>query len=100
MSDESSALDNSRIEWATRTPAWYLREAPSADESELPPNARAEPTVELYGKPDDRWEQNDVANRHPEVVEAMRSAREEFSEACRSGSFDRLPGLGPWSDSL
>jgi arylsulfatase A-like enzyme len=52
-------------ERAIRTPAWLLRQPPATrpvNESE------ASPTVELYVKPDDRWEANEVANRMPEVA--------------------------------
>jgi len=31
----------------------------------------------LYGKPDDRWEVNDVADRCPEVVERLSAALDE-----------------------
>ncbi len=43
-------------ELAVRTPAWYLRRAGSP---------------ELFVKPDDRWEANNVANRCVEVVEQL-----------------------------
>jgi hypothetical protein len=52
-------------ERAIRTPAWLLRQPPAtatANESD------ASPAVELYLKPDDRWEANEVANRMPEVA--------------------------------
>ena len=42
--------DNGR--WAIRTPAWFMRNT-----------GGDEPGVELYAKPDDRWEVNDVAGR-------------------------------------
>jgi arylsulfatase A-like enzyme len=48
-------------ERALRTPAWYARFA-TGD------------TAELFVKPDDRWEINDVSRRCPEVTEAMRDA--------------------------
>ena len=43
---------------ALRTPAWFLHQ-PTTN----PP--------QLYVKPDDRWETNDVANRCPDIVEQM-----------------------------
>lgn len=43
-------------ELAVRTPAWYLRRAASS---------------ELFVKPDDRWEANNVANRCVDVVEQL-----------------------------
>ncbi|MDH3718187.1 MAG: sulfatase-like hydrolase/transferase [Planctomycetota bacterium] len=54
-------------QWALRTPDWLLRHA--ADER-----------LELYVKPDDRWEINDVADRCPEVVAALCDA---YQATCR-----------------
>jgi arylsulfatase A-like enzyme len=74
-------------ERAFRTPAWYLR-LPAArstlDESPLP---------ELYTKPDDRWEVNDVASRCPEVVAAMRAAHDESAGSLALGQGGELPSL-------
>ena len=60
---------------AIRTPAWYLRHA-------------AEP--ELYAKPDDRWEVNDVADRCDEVVGLLEKALIEYEHSLRSGQLDDL----------
>ncbi len=46
-------LRSGRHEWAVRTPAWHLRVG-GAEES---------PRIELYAKPSDRWEVNDIADR-------------------------------------
>jgi arylsulfatase A-like enzyme len=43
---------------AIRTPAWYLRESDSGNG----------PKRELYVKPDDRWEVNDVADRCADIT--------------------------------
>ena len=51
-----------------RTPAWYLRAPGKLALAGSREPARA---VELYVKPDDRWEINDVADRCPEVVELL-----------------------------
>jgi arylsulfatase A-like enzyme len=48
----------SKHDRAIRTPAWYLRESEVAGETKR----------ELYVKPDDRWEVNDVADRLPEIT--------------------------------
>ena len=65
------------VDWsrAIRTPAWYLRHA-------------AEP--ELYAKPDDRWEVNDVADRCDEVVGLLEKALIEYEHSLRSGKLDDL----------
>jgi len=48
---------------AIRTPAWFLR---------------TDDKVELYAKPDDRWEANDVAVRCQEVVDLLLEALDQF----------------------
>ena len=65
-------------ERAIRTPAWYLR--------------KAEPP-ELYAKPDDLWEVNNVAVRCQEVVECLLDAADQFEQAIYSGSVADLPPL-------
>lgn len=63
-------------ERSIRTPAWYLREpAP-----EQPP--------QLFVKPDDRWEANDVAVRCPEVVEGLHVALNKFKAGTRVGAIE------------
>jgi arylsulfatase A-like enzyme len=69
-------------ERAIRTPAWYLR--------------KTEPP-ELYAKPDDLWEVNNVAVRCQEVVECLLDAADRFEQAIYSGSVADLP---PLSDVL
>lgn len=69
-------------ERAIRTPAWYLR--------------KAEPP-ELYVKPDDFWEVNEVAVRCQEVVECLLDAADRFEQTIYSGSVAELP---PLSDVL
>jgi hypothetical protein len=66
-------------ERAIRTPPWYLR--------------KAEPP-ELYVKPDDFWEVNDVAVRCQEVVDCLLDAADRFEQAIYSGSVGDLPALG------
>ena len=55
---------------AIRTPAWYLRDAA---------------TPELFVKPDDRWEVNDVSDLCAEVVQLLRQALDDYQSALRSG---------------
>ncbi len=66
-------------ERAIRTPAWYLRDA-------------ARP--ELFAKPDDRWEVNDVADRCRDVVDLLREAFSEYERVLGSGERHALPPLG------
>ena len=63
---------------AIRTPAWYLREG-------------TEP--ELYAKPDDRWEVNNVVGRCDDVVQMLRQVLADYIEHLRSGRMDALPPL-------
>ncbi len=65
-------------QYAIRTPAWYYRDA-------APP--------ELYAKPDDRCEANNVATRCQEVVEQLREAAEQLSQAIQTGTVADLPLL-------
>ncbi len=61
-------------ERAIRTPAWMLRQ---------------NDTTELFTKPDDRWESNDVVDLCPEVVEELQRELASFEQCCREG--ERLP---------
>jgi arylsulfatase A-like enzyme len=55
-------------EQAIRTAAWMLRSAAAGqDEQHVPGQAEAE----LYLKPDDRWEANEIASRAPEVASRL-----------------------------
>ena len=58
---ECVVLGSGPHDWAVRTPAWHLRVC-AAD---------AERHVELYSKPSDRYEVNDVADRAPDVVAGL-----------------------------
>jgi arylsulfatase A-like enzyme len=63
---------------AIRTPAWYLlrRGEATGDAS-----ATQGPAVELYAKPDDRWEVNDVADRCAEVVDLLEQVLAESAQS-------------------
>lgn len=73
-------------ERAMRTSAWHLRVI-------TPTDADAEPTRELYAKPDDRYEVNDVALRCQEIVAELQSAADSTAEAIRNGTESHLPAL-------
>ena len=63
---------------AVRTPAWYMR---LADEPQL------------YVKPDDRWEVNDVADRCAEVVERLDETAEQYRQWLIAGQGEPLEPL-------
>jgi arylsulfatase A-like enzyme len=63
---------------AIRTPAWYLR---------------AGPEPELFAKPADRWETNNVASRCQEVVECLQDALMQCELTLSAGRISELPPL-------
>jgi arylsulfatase A-like enzyme len=69
-----------------RTPAWMWRESNLA-------SAGHESQHELFAKPDDRWEANEVASRCREVVEQLSAAVAAFEQAAKTRSLDRLEPL-------
>jgi hypothetical protein len=68
---------------AIRTPAWFLRES-QADESLL---------HELFAKPDDRWEANEVSSRCTSVVELLAAELDRFKAAAGERSLSESPPL-------
>lgn len=70
-------------ERAIRTPAWYLRDGESGKGE----------SGKLFAKPDDRWEVNDVAGRHADLVDSLRAALSQHEQAARSGTPDEPPRL-------
>lgn len=84
---DRACMTGERGQRAIRTPAWYLR---------LPPAQRVEEPclpAELYAKPDDRWEVNDVADRCCETAAALQSALADFETAAGQGAIERLSPL-------
>jgi arylsulfatase A-like enzyme len=68
---------------AIRTPAWFLRESLSADG----------PRHELFAKPDDRWEANEVSSRCPEAVALLAAELDRFESRAQSGELSESPPL-------
>jgi hypothetical protein len=66
---------------AIRTPAWFLRQS----------QADGDPQHELFAKPDDRWEANEVSSRCGEIVELLAAELNRFREAAASGQFAERP---------
>ena len=60
---------------AVRTAAWFLRESTVADE----------PQWELFAKPDDRWEVNEIASRCGDVPELLAAKCDELQAALAAG---------------
>lgn len=80
-SDHAVAVSNQQL--ALRTPAWFLHQ-------------NTDQEAELYVKPDDRWEINDVANRCPDIVEQMTQqlqlCKDHFQNRCQD-PWPALPEL-------
>ena len=72
------AIVGSGSERAMVTPAWHLRMAG---------------TDELYVRPDDQWQVNDVADRCPKVAEMLRAEFVHFEQAVQSNQISQLPPL-------
>lgn len=68
-----------RHERMVRTPAWMMRQS---DEWR-----------QLYAKPDDRWEVNEVSDRGADVVEELLAAGEQFVRCAKANDRDGLPAL-------
>jgi arylsulfatase A-like enzyme len=60
---------------AIRTPAWFMRES----------NHGAEASYELFAKPDDRWEANEISSRCGQVVEMLAAELQRFSAFVATG---------------
>lgn len=63
---------------ALRTPAWYLTTVGSS---------------RLYAKPDDRWEVNDVADRHADVAERLSETLADYESQLATAKLDGLTPL-------
>lgn len=79
---------------AVRTPAWYLR-CGDLDSAGKGATAGEDSTVELFAKPDDRWDQNEVASRCPTVVSALTALLLQVEQAWQNGELAKLPPLDP-----
>jgi arylsulfatase A-like enzyme len=74
------------IEWALRTPEWACLLPVQASE-----DATRKP--QLYVKPDDRWEVNDVRQHHLELAEQLEQTLREFVTATRQSGPLKIPPL-------
>ncbi len=73
-------------EYAIRTHHWHLTLP-----VELDPDEPRKP--ELYRKPEDRWDQNDVAAENPDVADQLELALRRFADAVGRDALDDLPPL-------
>jgi arylsulfatase A-like enzyme len=77
------SLAKSSDQRAVRTPAWFLRESREDDQ----------PRRELFAKPDDRWEMNEVASRCGDIADQLAAAADAFEQAAASNALAELPPL-------
>lgn len=75
-------------EMAIRTHLWHLIVPIASDPDEDPPRV-----AELFRKPEDRWEQNDVIAEYPEVAEHLELTLRRFVEAIGRDAPTSLPFL-------
>lgn len=68
---------------AVRTPTWCLRQDRAAYDDDMA--AEALPSAELYVRPDDRWEANDVAKLCPEVVDELAATGDDIAQCLTAG---------------
>jgi hypothetical protein len=75
-------------ERATRTPAWFLRRSVTSSELDQPREV-----VEVYSKPDDRFEANEIASRVPQIAEQLLAAQKSYEHALVANDFTQLTPL-------
>ena len=73
-------------EYAIRTHLWHF-----VLPVEIDPDDPRRP--ELYRKPEDRWDQNDVAAENPEVADHLELILRRFADAVTRDNLDELPPL-------
>ena len=76
---------------ALRTSSWYLRVS-GIGPGRLADDAVASP-LELFVKPDDRWEQNEISNRCETVAATLAELADEYRRAVRTGEPAELTEL-------
>ena len=76
-------MDNE--EYAIRTEKWHLTMPVEVDPDDIP---RA---PELYRKPEDRWDQNDIAAENPEIADQLELTLRRFADAVARDSISTLP---------
>ena len=78
-----------------RTPVWTYLQGNSAfsAESADTPLASGDTFEELFAKPDDRWEANEISDRCAEIAAAMDQQIESFGRAAATETLDQLQPL-------
>ncbi len=74
-------------EFAIRTEHWHLTMPVEVDPDDVPRG------IELYRKPEDRWDQNNVAEANPEIVDQLELGLRRFVAALARDAIADLPPL-------
>jgi arylsulfatase A-like enzyme len=77
-------------QWSIRTPEWHLVLSHGGDASET---AR-----ELYVKPEDRWDMNNVAEEHRDTADGLEHTLRQFVDCARQDRLEDAPGLRAGQD--
>jgi hypothetical protein len=77
------ACSVARGQRSIRTPAWFLRESRDRETAKH----------ELFAKPDDRWEANEVASLCPEAVALLAAELDRFEQGAAQGQLAERPPL-------
>ena len=78
---------------AIRTAAWSLRREGMTSDAKTTSREATSPQCELFVRPDDRWEANDVAKLCPDVVDALGSAMNDTLQKLSAGDAKPLTSL-------
>jgi arylsulfatase A-like enzyme len=91
--DRACAISPDR-EHRLETPAWAMRVPPGAERTSGNQSTSTEASPpQLFVKPDDWCEVNEVSDRCPEITEGMQAVLAEFGQACESGEAAALSPL-------
>ena len=90
LDDRAYALQGDELVF--RTPAWQWKLPVKASEEEGSIESE-DSRAELFVKPDDRFEANNVAERCPDVVQAMHETAQEFDTAVAHCDMQQLHDL-------
>lgn len=83
---DRAVIVTTRGERALRTSAWHLRQPAAADDEPSPP-------VELYAKPDDRHEINEISALRPTEAQSLQLAMDAWRAAAASDGAAQPPPL-------
>ena len=80
-------------DWAVATPAWYMLQRGQELAEGRRAGRAATDECQLFVKPDDRFEVNDVADRCGDCLPLLRESFDQFRQACQNADSTDLPPL-------